>query len=311
MSRLVLVTKAEEVPFAPDNQDWVRNEIQSAIRIAIAPLKPPSGWRKALFILREWGVLAVTATIILTLGGLLLTQWNAANKRLADEARFEEKTGDHLSKIDESLRVLTVSNTGATPNNPDSQSQAKNLIAEARKNSAKPLPKPVVQRVGAQFVDASATDQNAWNVALDFVSYRSSQNHPRSLDDFVPFGTPSLEIGPPTHFSVRPLPGVPSPRLAPSKARVAIDVSARLELMGAPLKQTSPDGPEAVLVAGGGVSLDDMYARQVVFHEGGPLRLNDVTFVNCTFVLKNDLKARALALAVLSKPSVDLQPKRY
>src|ERR1039457_3911904 len=118
----------EDMPLASENQAWVRDEIQSAIAKAIAPLKPPSGWRKALFTLREWGVLGVTVTVIITLLGLLLVQWNAANKRLADEARFEEKTGNRLEKIEERLRVLIVSSAGANPNSPVSQTQAKDVI---------------------------------------------------------------------------------------------------------------------------------------------------------------------------------------
>jgi hypothetical protein len=48
-----------------------------------------------------------------------------------------------------------------------------------------------------------------------------------------------------------------------------------------------------------------------IHYLGGPLALDDVTFVNCAFVLSNDPNGRAFALAVLSKPAVDFQPKRY
>jgi hypothetical protein len=45
-------------------EDWPA--INQAISDAISPLKP-RGWRKALFLLREWGVLGTVATLTVAL----------------------------------------------------------------------------------------------------------------------------------------------------------------------------------------------------------------------------------------------------
>jgi hypothetical protein len=168
----------EQMPLAPDNQSWVNTQIDNAITKAVAPLQPPRGWKKALYTLREWGILGVTVTVILTLAIFAATQWNASNKRLADEATFQTKTGDRLDKIEESLRILRVSNTTLTPKSPASQAEAKAVLADARTVPAKPLPKPLVESAGIKFIDVSQADPSAWSVALDFVSYRSSLNFP-------------------------------------------------------------------------------------------------------------------------------------
>src|SRR5580698_7382655 len=145
----------EQMPLAPDNQSWVNTQIDNAITKAVAPLQPPRGWKKALYTLREWGILGVTVTVILTLAIFAATQWNASNKRLADEATFQTKTGDRLDKIEESLRILRVSNATLTPNSPASQAEAKAVLADARRVPAKPLPKPLVESAGIKFIDVS------------------------------------------------------------------------------------------------------------------------------------------------------------
>lgn len=308
----------EDMPLAPDNQGWVKNEINEAIAKAIAPLRPPSGWRKALHTLREWGVLGVTITIIITLIGLLLVQWNAANKRLAEEARFEEKTGNHLDKIDERLRVLTVSSAGSTPNNPASQAQARDIIAETEKNPAKRLPEPIVQIVGTQFIEASSNDPGAWNVGLDFLAYRSRFNA-----SLLQVGTaeqiattPAFNEGPSARFFNAP-PGYPGPNFSASVSR---DQSALLGLLEVGIPGNPPPGigrgKQVILGEGGAILLDGMIMRHVVlrktavFYNGGDTSLEDVIFVDCTFVLKNEPAARLFALAVLGQSQVRFQPTK-
>jgi len=86
--------------FSPENQDWVHTQIQSALDKALKGLKPPSGFRRALYVLREWTVLAVTLTIIVSLFALVLTEWHAANSRLAEDAIFRTHTEDRLGNIE-------------------------------------------------------------------------------------------------------------------------------------------------------------------------------------------------------------------
>lgn len=143
----------------------------------------PRGWKKALHLLREWSVLATTATVIvallavvLTLIALVLTQWNAANNRLVADSVFQSKTTDHLKGIDEQIIALRVLISANQPSRPQNQAAAKQVIAEAKAQSIR-VPADAVKQAGMRFIEAAGSDQKAWNVAVDFVNY-ASENTP-------------------------------------------------------------------------------------------------------------------------------------
>ncbi len=102
-----------------------------------------------------WGPPITIVAIFATLLGVTVASLIQAFSHVKEETEFRTKTVDRLDKIDERLRVLTVSSAGATPNNPASQAQARDIITEVKKNRVEPLPKPTVQLVGTQFVNAS------------------------------------------------------------------------------------------------------------------------------------------------------------
>jgi hypothetical protein len=84
-------------------EDWPA--INQAIADAILPLKP-RGWRKALFLLRDWSVLGTVATLIVALLALAGAGWNYAFSRIDKQARFEENTTSKLAQIDTTLSSL-------------------------------------------------------------------------------------------------------------------------------------------------------------------------------------------------------------
>ena len=150
--------------------------LHERIATEVALLRP-HGWKKALYILREWTVLGVTATIIVALLALALTQWNAANSRLAAEASFRTHTEDKLALIEASVLALRATRASATPTDRKSQTDAREILATAKKDSLR-LPVTLVQETGSSFIRASLNDVRAWDVALEFVAYRSSLNDP-------------------------------------------------------------------------------------------------------------------------------------
>jgi hypothetical protein len=97
---------AEEDFVAIRNDDWPT--IHKAIADAIAPLKP-SGWRKALFLLREWGVLGTIAAIIIGLLAIAATAFYQATARIEKQARFEAQTTSTLEQIKGTLTGLQAS----------------------------------------------------------------------------------------------------------------------------------------------------------------------------------------------------------
>ena len=69
-------------------------------------------------------------------------------------------------------------------------------------------------------------------------------------------------------------------------------------------------GKQVILIENGGIKLDGYLLKSVVLrkmmiiYSGGPVQLENVIFVNCTFVLENEAAQRRFATAVLSNPEV-------
>ena len=84
-----------------------------------------------------------------------------------------------------------------------------------------------------------------------------------------------------------------------------------MELIGRPLPQDSVYGPISLLLTGNTAQLDGLYMRHVIFdhveihYSGSPVILEDVRFVNCTFVFDNVDHARLLGEQILAEATVN------
>lgn len=88
--------------------------------------------------------------------------------------------------------------------------------------------------------------------------------------------------------------------------------AARYEDIGSNLNGTR-EGLATILMEGGKLNIDGKYAKNIVFMDmeihytgGKPLVLQNVTFVNCTFVIENSERSRMLADGLLGSSSVSL-----
>jgi hypothetical protein len=285
-----------------DDKTWVRRTIARAGG-STATSTP---WPQWLEYVRLWSVPTIAVALLI----FTLNEWSKY-------IEFRTHTNDALQTIQDALHVVQISRAADTPTSPSSQAEAKAVIAQARKNPSRPLPIPIIEHAGTQFVNAAPSDPNAWNVALDFAAYRTSENRERSLGDYYPFDSknnPRLAI---SRFAIHyPLDKGP-PAFTTSKARVPVSQSARLEPIGEPTKQDGPDGPFSILGVGGAIELDGVNARHVVFqgteiyYNGGPLNLYEVAFVNCLFHLENNPSTRAFAQVVLTAPTINFEPTHF
>ena len=290
----------EEMKFSKENEEWLRKEL----RLAVAALDP-TGWRKVGKVIVAIGTPIAILAAFLTLSGITIASLIQAFGHIKEETVFRTTTGTRLDKIESSLLTLRISNTAITPNNPASQTEAKAAIAEARKNP-NPLPVPVVQQAGTSFVNASKADPKAWEVALDYVSYRSSLN----LDERTHSSVITLVEA--TTYKFRPIPGDHSSgiQLTQANTGVPLEVSARAEYLGEHLNETVHLAPAFLVATGGAISLDSMNLRHVIFvgtkihYSGKPTILEDVAFINCTFEFDNDNEGRRLADEILSSDRI-------
>lgn len=187
----------KKMPFSAENQQWVRDEIHDEIRKALGALNPPTRAKRLLHSLRDLGLTAAIYAVPIGLLAAVVALSIALTNRAGTEATFRGKTDEKLSGIERQLidlRALTASSQSSKSQNQDA---AKALPAEARQKAIPPIPAPVIEQAGKSFIEASHDDPKAWGVALDFVSYRSSQNQEPPLDGYYPLhatDTPKVPI---------------------------------------------------------------------------------------------------------------------
>jgi hypothetical protein len=182
-----------------------------------------------------------------------------------------------------------------------------NLVAVAQNQDVKITPK-LVGETGARLVAASDKYAIAWDTAVAFVNYRSSLNK-LSASGFYPLNYPE-NSGVKTYYVWGIVHGKPRAEFTTSIKRVPIAISARYELIASPVKQVAEEGPETLLGIGGDLGLDGFYLRNIVLkdvtihYNGGPLHLDNVTFINCKFVINNVNSGRGLGSQILADSKI-------
>jgi hypothetical protein len=280
-----------------DDKQWVRR----AIARAGGSTANPTPWPQWVEYVRLWSVPTIAVALLI----FTLNEWSKY-------IEFRTHTNDALQTIQDALHVLQLSRAADTPTSPSSQAEAKAVIAQAKKNPSRPLPIPIIEHAGTKFVDASPNDPGAWNVALDFAAYRSVLNTPE-----VP-GYHWAQLGQP----LRPPPTANDTTAFVTQETVPCTNGAMqaraTDVPGMYLFNTGPAGGHGPCAAflrfvGGEVTLDGSYYVNTIFenmkiiYHGGPIRLENVTFVNCTFDLSQpNPEAMRLASAVLASNRVTL-----
>jgi len=299
-------TEAEDMPFSRENEQWIRDTIDQAIRRAINPL---SRTKRLLQGLKDWGLTALIWTVPLALMAGCIVLGIRVVSDIKEETTFRTNTTRDIREIKESLLSFRARTAALNPTDPQNQADAKKVLSTAQAQAI-PLSLPVVQQAGLAFAHAASADAKAWNVALDFISYRSSLNksgHPDNSTEPIPQGAGA------THYTYVFVPGRPHGEVKWGRPFVPADQAAHWDNIGVNLNENVKLQPSWLYVEGGATSLDGEYIRHVVFknveihYSGQPVILEDVTFVDCVFVLDNDVRGRQLAEQVLAASSVTFQ----
>lgn len=269
----------------------------------------------------HWTVRNVLApllvAIIVTSAGLA---YHDLDKRLGNiEAFFHDNSGF--------IAGLRLQQNAVNPSDPHSIQDAKLVLAEATRAKIA-IPAETVRSAGDKFLQASKNDPQVWNTALSFVDYRSLLNLLNStavpkLTD----GRPDKSFGPQRFGSHLRTPSTGNRADDEARGRQAVEAQqallfgnlvtenfAVMERMENPLNDTKgyqfivyqiPNHPEAELV------LDGLHMRNVIIknmriaYYGGPVRLESVYFVNCTFSFPSPTTTPTLdfASAILASPA--------
>jgi hypothetical protein len=265
-------------------KDFEKESVKQSKKIAYiegqlsVPKKPPHPW---------------FVPLITFAGAAVLLFWGWIATTLVQH-------GTALTAIRVSLGLTTAANAPLTP---AAQQSAKASLAEAKKRST-PVPITVVEQAGKSFIEASKIEPTAWDVALEFVSYRTTLNAnsaPR-IEDPTPADkatfTQIIGNGSPAGLSILRFGTVP------------INIAAKYEPFEEPVITDRTTGSRFLVVENhpptNVLELDGMHIRNVIFrnatlgYSGGPVVLENVYFVNCTFKMKLSPESEKLGAMILA-----------
>lgn len=284
----------------------------AAIRIEIAS-RPKSAFRRTAEWLREWGILGATITAFVALLGSLIALIVFTVSGTRDNATFRTHTEDRLTNIESqlanvnsTLKETQLKQSAFDPASPASAGDAARVLADARKNATKLNPS-VIQEAGQQFVKAAAASRPAWDTALQFLNYRSFLNAA-----VVPTGPKQL-IGEDTNYYV---PKSSADFSAPGAAMYSVganktpDVPQFREINAPDPNADKAAGPQYLLVTNLTLTLDGLFVKRVivkdahVVYHGGPVVLQGVYFVDCTFEIDHRPQGVTFASTLLASSAV-------
>jgi len=210
--------------------------------------------------------------------------------------------GVSIFRIQQATSERKLQRIAIGPIDPASIGETQALLMKAMDAHVRIAPS-LVESMGKRFIDASSQNPSAWNAALQFVNYRSSLNSSfPSLPDTTnePAFRDKYVINIPT--------GEERPKFS-LKGFVSANRAAQTGYIGEDRNEGLTSGPAWIVMEGGEVGLDGIQLRNVILHNvevsyyGGPVIMQNVYFVNCTFKMTIHRQTQNLALALLYSPS--------
>jgi hypothetical protein len=218
--------------------------------------------------------------------------------------------------VDARVLAKRLSEAAINPENQKNQNDAKEILTEAQQKSIR-LPSKVVQEAGDCFLQAAKSTPSAWDVVSQFAGYRSFLDSGKSTN---PLPNVPHQYDVQLHFTAPK--GVEVNHTA-EYARIFCDKpgsdnlgGARAELLAHP-KLESANCQHYVMeirlesASTVAFELDDLFLKNVtlrnsvVRYEGGPVRLENVTFENCKFDFVPGEASQELTRALLISNTVN------
>jgi hypothetical protein len=257
-------------------------------------------WKQPSFgTLAQWAV--ICTTLFISLAGMF-SNHAMEDFALRVDKRIDDKLGptaasigsltERIAKLEGKIEVLRLKNAASDPTSRSNIKEATDALASA-KQSKLPLDLDLFKETASKFISAAAKQPNAWGAVQQYLAYRSFIN-----TDLEP---PPAKLALTTKTSsyretVTILPDPQHPEFHPVfqllyvGGPAAPGESARLERLDNP--QPVDSGLKFFLIDGGhdAIVLDGEYMKNVIIrnadvkYDGGPVVLENVYFINCTFV---------------------------
>jgi hypothetical protein len=301
---------------------------------AIAQLKF-KGWKRAANVLLESATNALVIGVFLALLAIAVGALYQSFAHIKEETQFRTRTEDKLNEIEKSLARLGAANERGRPgfgqrlpvlleDNAVVQGSALRLqtvaaLAEGAREDHVIIPESVVAHVGKLVIDA--------NHSSDPLVRSAAWSANRSLLDYV---SALREGSGPDPKTAEPLPQQWSALIdwgfeESGEGEIAVgfigeapsNQCARGEHIGEPQRGfTSGGGPAWVIVknshSGKTLRLDGHFLKNIVYsglriaYRGGPMKLENVYFVNCTFDIVENERGKRFSEAVFASPATAL-----
>jgi hypothetical protein len=218
--------------------------------------------------------------------------------------------GQRVAKIEGKLEAIKIQSLAMQPKKGVNGKQALEILNTAKKDGTRLDPK-ILTDAGKEFISAgiSSSDPAVWQAALAFLDYRSFLNSALApaTDTFAPVDKEIL----PWKFVLPHGPMKPGDEFRfklTSGKKIPAERAAVIEPIGSRLNADQKVGLEFVLVAdySTGFKLDGYRLKYIIFkdskiiYEGGPVEMENVYFVNCTFEVSRRPNGQSFASTVLA-----------
>jgi hypothetical protein len=230
-------------------------------------------------------------------------------------SKFQGVTEEHLKGIDSQLVSIRALIGANQPLKSANQAAAKDLLTQARQGKVPPIPGEIVDQAGRSFAEAGSSSPAAWDVALQYVNYRSVLNRDlKSVRDAKQIATTPTPAYLGAHYKAILDAAYLATTVITRGGKVPLNRAATMhELGGSNPDEGQEYGAEVILVTGAHIILDNSFLKHVVikdstvFYHGQHVQLVDVTFADCTFVIEDNAEGHAFADAVLAKSPTEFQ----
>jgi len=286
-----------------ESEERVKETISTELSKAIQNLQP-QGWQRASASIVAFGSPVAICALIVAVLAVAFGALYQSFAHVKEETAFRTSTADDLKSIHNELNTVRALMSALQPLKKQNQDAARELLIQAKQKIIPPIPESAVKQAGDSFAEAGATNTDAWNVALEFVAYRSSQNiNQLPYESLKPLpgeeGKNVTMLNPP--MDGKPLPSITGYGTVPFKD------GAKVIATGLGLK-LNPTGyvSKHIFLTGGALLIDELEMHHVtlsnleVYYHGGYLSLDDVTFSNCRFAINNTPNGQTLVEKILS-----------
>jgi hypothetical protein len=328
----------ESVPSLRKQVSELITQVDSMRSDLTAAQRPTSLWQRLRVEHPIWSKV-VAGLIVAAIVGVCTLIREAARTEASSyiDTKIDSKIGAINSKIDgidkttqqESKELATINGTIAawapfmTPqllkrsaSLPDKQfleslPQLRAVVQYASENKT-PAPVKEIGDTGKRTIALASANPDsaelAWNTTQALLRYRTVVNglNPPSV---VSGAMPIPDYRTKYTFTSD---GMPSPEVASTSPGVPREQAAALDAIGQDLNKDSRVGPGYLILQGGNIVFDGMHMKNLVLisvhviYRGGPLQMENIIFLNCTFQVAQHPNGILLADQIFTKESTSL-----